>query len=196
MNETMNKNINGIREKNKIIKCLYYASVIILNDFIGKFHSRHLRMWVCRLLGANIDKKSLVYRNTEFIYPYGLSIGEDTSVGGRVLLDARGGIDIGSHVNISSYTKFITGSHDPNSSTFEASFSPIIIGDYAWIASGAIILQDVRIGEGAVVAAGAVVTKDIPPYEIWGGVPARKIGERSKNVDYRVNPMGLNTFLH
>lgn len=192
----MNKNINAIREKNKIIKCLYYAAVIILNDFIGKSHSRYLRMQVCRLLGADIGKKSLVYRNTEFIYPYGLSIGKDTSVGGRVLLDARGGIYIGNHVNISSYTKFITGSHIPNSSKFKASFFPIIIDDYVWIASGAVILQNVRINEGAVVAAGAVVTKDIPPYEIWGGVPAKKIGERAKNVDYGINPMGLNTFLH
>jgi acetyltransferase-like isoleucine patch superfamily enzyme len=34
------------------------------------------------------------------------------------------------------------------------------------------------IGDGVVVGAGAVVTKSIPDYEIWVGVPARKIGER------------------
>jgi acetyltransferase-like isoleucine patch superfamily enzyme len=28
---------------------------------------------------------------------------------------------------------------------------------------------------GAVVAAGAVVTKSIPPHEIWGEVPAKRI---------------------
>ena len=32
--------------------------------------------------------------------------------------------------------------------------------------------------KGSVVAAGAVVTKDIPQYEIWGGIPARRIGKR------------------
>lgn len=37
------------------------------------------------------------------------------------------------------------------------------------------ILKGVTIGEGAVVAAGAVVTKSIPPFEMWGGVPARCI---------------------
>jgi acetyltransferase-like isoleucine patch superfamily enzyme len=47
-----------------------------------------------------------------------------------------------------------------------------------WIGYGVIIMAGVQIGRGAIVAAGAVVTKDVPPYEIWGGVPARKIRER------------------
>ena len=35
------------------------------------------------------------------------------------------------------------------------------------------------------VAAGAVVTKDIPEFEIWGGVPAKKINDRqNKNPNY------------
>lgn len=54
----------------------------------------------------------------------------------------------------------------------------IIIGDDVWIGYGAQIMSGVTIGRGAVVAAGAVVTKDIPPYEVWGGVPAKKIKER------------------
>ena len=56
-----------------------------------------------------------------------------------------------------------------------------VIEDDAWIGNGAMILAGVRIGRGAVVAARAVVTKDVPPYEIVGGVPARKIGERFSN---------------
>lgn len=34
------------------------------------------------------------------------------------------------------------------------------------------------IGDGAVVAAGAVVVTDIPPYSIYGGVPAKFIRYR------------------
>jgi acetyltransferase-like isoleucine patch superfamily enzyme len=55
---------------------------------------------------------------------------------------------------------------------------PTAIEDDAWIGCGAILMSGVRVGRGAIVAAGAVVTRDIPPYEIHGGVPARKIGER------------------
>ena len=43
-----------------------------------------------------------------------------------------------------------------------------------------------NIGNGAVVAAGAVVTKDIPPYEIWGGVPAKKLRDRIHDLRYQI----------
>lgn len=41
-----------------------------------------------------------------------------------------------------------------------------------------ILAQVRKIGRGAYVGAKAVVTKDVPPYEIWAGNPARKVGER------------------
>lgn len=53
--------------------------------------------------------------------------------------------------------------------------SPVIIGDNVWIGANAVILKSVKIGEGAVIAAGAVVNCDVPAYEIWGGIPAKKI---------------------
>ncbi|MDZ4404510.1 DapH/DapD/GlmU-related protein [Prosthecobacter sp.] len=33
------------------------------------------------------------------------------------------------------------------------------------------------IGRKSVLGAGSVLTKDVPPFEIWAGNPARKIGE-------------------
>lgn len=60
---------------------------------------------------------------------------------------------------------------------------PIEILDNCVIGAGATLLYDVTIGPNAIVVAGAVVTKDVAPGEIWGGVPARKIG----NVDELAN---------
>lgn len=52
------------------------------------------------------------------------------------------------------------------------------IGNDVWIGTNVMILSGIRIGNGAVIAAGAVVVKDVEPYAIYGGVPARKIGQR------------------
>lgn len=54
------------------------------------------------------------------------------------------------------------------------------IGDYAFVGVNATVMPGVTIGDGAVIGAGAAVTKDVPEYEIWAGVPARKIGERPR----------------
>ena len=62
-----------------------------------------------------------------------------------------------------------------------------MIGDRVWIAYRAVILPGVTIGEGAVIAAGAVVTRDVGPFSIMAGVPAKKIGERNRNLDYQLD---------
>ena len=54
----------------------------------------------------------------------------------------------------------------------------IHVGHDAWLAQGSIVMSGVTIGPGAVVATRSVVTKDVGPYEIVGGVPAKRIGQR------------------
>lgn len=166
-------------------KYLYYPIGLFRNTIINKIPSRHLRKWFDQLLGARLGKGSYTFRRTEVYFPKGLYIGNNSTVGWFTLMDARGGLYIGNNVVIASYVKIIDGKHDINSSGFEASFAPIVIKDYAWICTGAIILQGVTIGKGSVVAAGAVVTKDVPEYTIVGGNPAKKIGDRlERNYNY------------
>jgi len=54
----------------------------------------------------------------------------------------------------------------------------VSIGHDVWIGERVIIRSGVKIGDGAVIGGGSVVTKDIPPYEIWGGIPAKHIRNR------------------
>ena len=61
--------------------------------------------------------------------------------------------------------------------------APTIIEDDVWIGHGAIITGGVRIGRGSVIGAGSIVTKDVPPCEVWAGVPARKIKDRFTSQD-------------
>jgi len=117
--------------------------------------------------------------------PSRVTIGHATHINRGVLLDGRGIVKIGNCVSISHRAAFVSAGHDTQSPTFGYRSAPITICDYAWIGVNATILKGVTIGEGAVVAAGAVVTKDVEPYTIVGGVPAKKIGERPRGLNYK-----------
>lgn len=169
---------------NHFFKYVYYPLFLFRNTVINKIPSRHFRKWVDKLLGSRIGKNSYLFRRTELLFPKGLLVGNNSTIGWFTLLDARGGIYIGDNVTVASYVKFITGTHNTKSPKFEASFWPIEVDDYAWICTGATICANVHIGKGAVVAAGAVVTGDVPAYTIVGGIPAKKIGERCREFDY------------
>jgi O-antigen/teichoic acid export membrane protein/acetyltransferase-like isoleucine patch superfamily enzyme len=116
-----------------------------------------------------------------------VSIGNGTVINHKCLIYTSGGLVIGSNVSISAEVALITGTHDINDPEFPSDYRPIIIDDYAWIGTRAMILQGVTIGQGAVVMAGAVVTKDVEPFAVVGGVPARPITERTlRNPSYHL----------
>jgi sugar O-acyltransferase (sialic acid O-acetyltransferase NeuD family) len=49
----------------------------------------------------------------------------------------------------------------------------VSIGTGVHIGLNASVREDVTIGDGATLAMGGVLLEDLPPREIWGGVPAR-----------------------
>jgi len=68
---------------------------------------------------------------------------------------------------------------------------PVHIEEDVWIGFGVFIKRGITIGRGAVISANSVVLNDIPPYEIHGGAPARKLKDR---LDFR--PKKLLDALH
>jgi acetyltransferase-like isoleucine patch superfamily enzyme len=140
------------------------------------FHA--IRQGFLRAAGMKIGRKVAILRGTLVIRPDRIRVGDHCIIGFQCFLGGEAGIDIGSNVNIASFSVLLGGYHDINSPTFDSVLRPTIVEDYAWIATRAVVLSGVRIGRGAVVAAGAVVTRNVPPYQVVAGVPARPIGER------------------
>lgn len=115
-------------------------------------------------------------------------LGQRNVINFGCLLDGRKfQIRTGNDVSIGPEAAILTLGHDPQSPDFADRGGDVIIGNRAWIAYRAIILPGVSIGEGAVVGAGAVVTKNVEAYAIVAGNPARKIGERSKDLWYELD---------
>ena len=64
------------------------------------------------------------------------------------------------------------------------------IGRDVWIHENVIILYQVtEIPDGVVIGGGAVLTRNPGSYEIWAGVPARKIGERRDMQPFEIREL-------
>ncbi|MGX7724529.1 acyltransferase [Rhodococcus sp. 5G237] len=154
---------------------------------VGRVPNHRFRLFVYRnLFGVKIGTGTSMHWRTVFFAPEGICIGENSIVGNDCFLDGRRGIKIGSNVNISGHVQIFTLEHDPNAPDFGVVGGEVQIQDRAYIASRSTLLPGVTVGEGAVVAAGAVVTRDVSAYTIVGGVPARPIGERSRELTYEL----------
>lgn len=85
-------------------------------------------------------------------------------------------IEIGNNCHITTGCVLLTHSLSVNSQGLVTwRRGHIKIEDNVFIGAKSIITKPVTIGNGSVIGAGSVVTKDIPPHEVWGGVPAKFI---------------------
>ena len=138
-------------------------------------------------LFAKLSKGCFVAYKTDIRFPKRLSIGQNSVVNKFCTLDCRGGdICIGDNVDIAQETNIWTLEHDVCANDHGTKGGNVVIEHHVWIASRVTVLPGVHIGYGAIIAAGGVVTKDVPPMEIWGGVPAKKIGERKNECSYEL----------
>lgn len=140
-----------------------------------------------RLGGVQFEDvdNTLILRGVEMLNPHNLQIGRGSVINRKVLLDARGGLEIGREVGIAERSVILTGAHG-----FEGGITDHVwrtrIEDKVFINLGAMVMPGVIVGEGAVIAAGSIVTKDVEPWSIVAGVPAKKIGERTPFTDFEL----------
>jgi acetyltransferase-like isoleucine patch superfamily enzyme len=135
-------------------------------------------------LGRRCRIERGVYFHFDGIYKPGPSIiiGDQCFLGAGCEFNIQERLVVGDKCLLAAGARFVDHDHNISGTgafpPMDGPQAPIILHNHVWIGANAVILKGVEIGEGAVVAAGAVVTKKIPPNEIWGGVPAKKIGLR------------------
>lgn len=112
-----------------------------------------------------------------------LCCGANLYVGPNSYIGVYENITIMDDVLIGGFCYIISGNHnmaDRSIPIREQGYvgGEIIIESGVWLGAHVTVLPGVKIGEGAIIGAGSVVTKSVPAYEVWGGVPAKKIKDR------------------
>lgn len=111
-----------------------------------------------------------------------ITVGDYSGIGRNCYFSIKGNLTIGKYVRIGPDVCLIDQDHSFSAEDLimnqKATIEDINIGNDVWIGRGVTVLKGVTIADGVVIAANALVNKSIPPYEIWGGVPAKFIKKR------------------
>ena len=137
-----------------------------------------LRRMLAPLIFRHVGKNFKCWHNVEWSFGYNLSLGDNVVIHRHVLLDDRGGIEIGNDVSISDYANIYSHTHDIED--ISRVYNRVTrIGDGARITYHATVLAGVQVGAHAVVGTSAVATADVEPCHIKVGVPAKTVKVKS-----------------
>lgn len=140
-----------------------------------------LKRFLYRLCGVQIGKNVRICSSVVISGDGELSIGDNTWIGHQALIVCSNKISIGRNCDIAPKVYIGDGTHKINKESLnvagQGSSIPINIGDGSWLCANATVLPGSSIGEKCIVAAGAVFKGNSNPYEVWGGVVAKKIKE-------------------
>lgn len=162
---------------------------------VGNIPSYRIRKFFYKhIFRMKIQKKTVIFSGCEFRSPWKIHLGKCT-VAANCILDGRNGIYIEDNAVLGACVHIWTEEHDLNDPYFRVmpqNKQPVIIGKRVWVCSDSTLLPGTVVNEGAVVASRACVTKECEAYGIYAGIPAKKIGERNKNLKYELS--GIPTY--
>ena len=149
---------------------MFDRSPLGLNSLLAHRFRRMLAPLIFRSVGENFK----CWQFVEWSFGYNLSFGNNVVVHRHVLLDDRGGIDIGDDVSISDYVNIYSHNHDIYD-IHKVNTLRTTIGNGVRITYHATVLAGTQIGDHAMIGTSAVVTRDVQPHHVVVGIPAKTV---------------------
>tara|TARA_B110000014_G_scaffold263788_1_gene261805 strand:- start:2086 stop:2493 length:408 start_codon:yes stop_codon:yes gene_type:complete len=100
-------------------------------------------------------------------YPENLKLGNNFDIGTFTYINSKFQVQIEDYVQIGSHCSIYSNS------TIDEKSGPVILKQNCRIGTHSTIMPNVTIGENSIVGAYSFVNTDIPPNEIWVGIPAK-----------------------
>jgi acetyltransferase-like isoleucine patch superfamily enzyme len=138
----------------------------------------HFRRLLAGHVFGSCGNNFKAFTHVRVSFGYNLHVGDDVVVHRHVLLDDRGGIEIGDRSSISDFANVYSHSHDIVDGRI-VDIPKTVIGRGVRVTYHATVLAGVHIEDDSMVGAGSMLTKNTEPHWVYVGVPARKIKEKS-----------------
>lgn len=144
------------------------------NVELGIRFRRILAKRIFKRCGRNFKAFTFV----RFSFGYNMEVGDDVVFHRHVLMDDRGGIEVGDSASVSDFANVY--SHTHNIVDGRIVYTPkTVIGKGVRITYHATILAGTHVADDSMVGAGAILTKDTRPHWVFVGIPARPVKEKS-----------------
>jgi len=132
------------------------------------------RRLLAPLIFKSVGDNFKCWHYVEWSYGYNLTFGNNVVVHRNVLLDDRGGIEIGDNVSISDYANIYSHHHDIYD-IHKIYTPPTRIGNGVRITYHATVLAGMTVGDNALIGTNAVVTRDVEANHVVVGIPAKTV---------------------
>lgn len=133
-----------------------------------------LRRLLARKIFRRCGDNFKAFQHVEFSFGHNMEVGDNVVVHRHVLLDDRGGIQLGNNVSVSDFANVYSHTHSIVDQR-DVTNALTVLEDGVRVTYHATVLAGVHVGEQGMVGAGAVATKDVRPYHVYVGIPAKSV---------------------
>jgi putative colanic acid biosynthesis acetyltransferase WcaF len=140
------------------------------------------RAWLLRCFGARLGRHCHIYPRSRIWAPWNLSCEDGAAIADEAVIYNAAEVHLGLHAIVSQQAYICTATHDIDDPAFPMTVAPISLGQYAWVCARACVLPGVAIRDGAVLGLGSVASKNLESWQVYAGIPARRIRQRERHV--------------
>ena len=143
------------------------------NVHLGVKFRRMLAKRIFRRCGDNFK----AFHHVKLSFGYNMDVGDNVVVHRHVLLDDRGGIQLGNGASISDFANIYSHSHDLVEGR-DITTPVTVIGAGVRITYHATVMSGVHLADGTMLGSFGMATRDTDPHTIYAGIPAKKIKDK------------------
>jgi putative colanic acid biosynthesis acetyltransferase WcaF len=139
------------------------------------------RAFVLRCFGAKLGRDCHIYPKCRIWAPWNLRCDDGAAIADEAVIYNAAEVHLSVHAIVSQQAYICTATHDIDDPAFPLITAAISVGQYAWVCARACVLPGVTIHDGAVLGLGSVASKNLEAWQVYAGIPARRIRQRERH---------------
>lgn len=140
-----------------------------------------LRRMLAQHIFKRVGKNFKCFPFVEFTFGYNMEVGDNVVIHRWVLLDDRGGIELGDKSSCADFVNVYSHTHDINLQQFVDN-KKTIIGPRCRVTYHATVLAGTKMGENSMLGANGLLTRDAREHAVYVGIPAKKVKEKDREL--------------